>query len=80
MTTPIDAARAPDGSSRTACPRCSAREVVLGTLTDRFAYLRCAACAEVWAIPERRKFVRVHTKDAPPASIGAERNRTDRGH
>jgi hypothetical protein len=32
---------------------------MLGTRTDRFVYLRCAACAQVWAIPERRRFDRV---------------------
>ncbi len=79
MTTPLDAASSPDGSSRTPCPRCNAREVVLGTLTERFAYLRCAACAEVWAIPERRRFVRVVGKGAPSAPLGAESDSTDTG-
>jgi len=31
---------------------------VLGTLTERFVYLRCGVCQEVWAIPERRRFPR----------------------
>lgn len=28
------------------------------TLTERFVYLRCSDCGEVWAIPERREFPR----------------------
>jgi hypothetical protein len=41
---------------------------MLGTRTDRFVYLRCAACAEVWAIPERRRFVRVRVDQQAHAS------------
>jgi hypothetical protein len=25
------------------------------TVTERFVYMRCANCSEIWAIPERRK-------------------------
>ena len=45
----------PDGSSRTPCPKCGKKEVVLGTQVEYFVYLRCCLCHEVWAIPERRK-------------------------
>jgi hypothetical protein len=41
---------------------------MLGTRTDRFVYLRCAACAEVWAIPERRQYVRVRVEQDARAS------------
>jgi len=41
--------------SRTPCPVCAATEVMLGTQTDRFVYLRCRACSEVWSIPDRRR-------------------------
>jgi hypothetical protein len=37
---------------------CAATDVTLGTLTERFVYLRCRACYEVWSIPERRTSVR----------------------
>ncbi len=43
---------------RTPCPRCGSLSTVLGTLTERFVYLRCGVCQEVWAIPERRRFPR----------------------
>jgi hypothetical protein len=46
------------GTSRTPCPLCAATDVMLGTLTGRFVYLRCRACYEVWSIPERRASVR----------------------
>ena len=52
------ATTSPDGSSRTPCPKCSKKEVVLGTQTEYFVYLRCSLCYEVWAIPERRKLPR----------------------
>jgi hypothetical protein len=79
MPPPFQAASEPDGSSRTPCPRCNAREVVLGTLTERFTYLRCAVCAEVWAIPERRRFVRVLQKGVPSAPLGTEKDNSDSG-
>jgi hypothetical protein len=40
------------------CPRCQASSVTAATLADRFVYLRCAACAHVWARPERRRLPR----------------------
>lgn len=43
-----------DVSDRTPCPKCQATVTTTGTLTDRFVYLRCESCYEVWAIPERR--------------------------
>jgi ssDNA-binding Zn-finger/Zn-ribbon topoisomerase 1 len=49
------ASTTPDGSSRTPCPKCGRKEVVLGTQVRFFVYLRCCLCHEVWAIPERRK-------------------------
>ena len=75
MTTPQSSGREPDGASRTPCPHCQAREVMLGTRTDRFVYLRCAACAQVWAIPERRRFVRVRV-DQPGAASERDSNET----
>ena len=41
-------------TSRTPCPVCAATEVEFGSQAGRFVYLRCRACTEVWAIPERR--------------------------
>jgi hypothetical protein len=40
--------------SRTPCPRCQQQDVMLGTWTERFVYLRCQACSHIWSIPERR--------------------------
>jgi hypothetical protein len=37
------------------CPNCDSTQIVCATLTDRFIYLRCEACGEVWSIPERRQ-------------------------
>ena len=45
-----------DGLQR--CPKCADAPVKAATLTDRFVYLRCAACGEVWVIPERRQIRR----------------------
>jgi hypothetical protein len=45
-------------TSRTRCPRCGEREVVLGTKTVFFVYLRCSLCFEFWSIPERRAHAR----------------------
>jgi ribosomal protein S27AE len=52
-----EGAQAPT-SARTLCPRCHAGETVLGTETERYVYLRCGVCFEVWAIPERRQIPR----------------------
>ncbi len=43
-------ALSPDG----ACPKCTATSIKAATLTDRFVYLRCQTCGEVWSMPERR--------------------------
>jgi uncharacterized Zn finger protein len=51
-------ATTPDDSSRTPCPKCGEKEVVLGTQVEYFVYLRCELCHEVWSIPERRKLRR----------------------
>lgn len=48
--------RVPDGPQQ--CPKCAGASVKAATLTDRFVYLRCAACGEVWVIPERRQLRR----------------------
>jgi hypothetical protein len=37
------------------CPNCDSTDIVCATLTDRYIYLRCEACGEVWSIPERRQ-------------------------
>ena len=39
----------------------------LGTRNDRFVYLRCSACYEVWAIPERRQRQREFATRMPRA-------------
>ena len=36
------------------CPNCKSREVTTALTIGRFAYLRCAECATVWAIADRR--------------------------
>lgn len=43
---------------RQQCPTCDAQVAKAATLTERFVYLRCQDCGEVWAIPERRAFPR----------------------
>jgi hypothetical protein len=40
------------------CPKCDAQAAKAATLTERFVYLRCGACGEVWVIPERREIPR----------------------
>ena len=62
----------------TPCPRCRALQTTLGTETDRFVYLRCGACYEVWALPERRHFRRETVKRAAPASVQPQTPRVDR--
>lgn len=52
-----DAASLPQ-IERQQCPRCEATAAKAATLTDRFVYLRCSDCGEVWVIPERREFRR----------------------
>lgn len=44
---------------RQQCPKCDAEVAKAATLTERFVYLRCQDCGEVWAIPERREFRRL---------------------
>ncbi len=46
----------PSGTQR--CPKCADGSVKAATLTERYVYLRCAACGEVWVIPERRQIRR----------------------
>ena len=43
-----------DGSSRTPCPRCQAREATLRTRTERSVSLRCRLCGEEWTLQDRR--------------------------
>jgi phage FluMu protein Com len=57
----------PQGVSRTPCPRCQALNTSLGTLTERFTYLRCGSCCEIWAIPERRLLRRLKVADGGSA-------------
>jgi len=40
------------------CSRCGSRNVVLGTQTTWYVYLRCSDCNEIWAFPDRRKVPR----------------------
>ncbi len=40
------------------CPKCNEKAAKAATVTQRFVYLRCSLCAEVWVIPERREFER----------------------
>ncbi|MCA1559481.1 MAG: hypothetical protein LC753_11225 [Acidobacteria bacterium] len=47
------------------CPQCQATDAKAATLTERFAYLRCGACGEVWCIPERRAFPRLKPLNPP---------------
>jgi len=49
---------------RTPCPKCGQREVVLGTKTEDFVYLRCSVCSEVWSFPERRNPLHVRRRVA----------------
>lgn len=56
MVSPPDGTQVPDGPQR--CPKCAEVPVKAATLTDRFVYLRCATCGEVWVIPERRQLRR----------------------
>jgi len=46
--------RRSDGGPNQQCPNCDVTEVSFATLTERFVYLRCDRCGEVWSIPERR--------------------------
>jgi uncharacterized Zn finger protein len=56
------------------CPNCDSTQVTCATLTERFVYLRCEACGEVWSIPERREKDRaggarlVSTEPSDPSS------------
>ncbi len=34
-----------------ACPKCGSNRVVVATKVDRFIYLRCESCLEVWSEP-----------------------------
>ena len=43
---------------RAVCPVCGGTRVGAASLADRFVYLRCADCAEVWSIIERRSMPR----------------------
>lgn len=56
------------GTSRTSCPRCHTPDATLGTRTDRFVYLRCRTCQEVWAIAERRGLARIKIDRTVPAA------------
>ena len=40
------------------CPDCGGTHVRLATVADRFFYLRCDACEQVWSHPERRQMQR----------------------
>lgn len=69
MTDPADLA---SESSRTACPKCGAMETRLGTLTERFVYLRCGSCHEIWSIEERRTYRRLPADGSEPARVRAQ--------
>lgn len=63
----------PEGAQN--CPKCPAHSVKAATLTERFVYLRCGACGEVWSIPERRRTPRAQvsggvaeTVNEPPSN------------
>ena len=43
-----------DSAPRATCPVCAGTRVGAASLADRFVYLRCADCGEVWSIVERR--------------------------
>jgi hypothetical protein len=43
---------------RATCPACEGTRVGAASLADRFVYLRCADCGEVWSILERRTIPR----------------------
>jgi hypothetical protein len=43
---------------RATCPVCAGTRVGAASLADRFVYLRCADCGEVWSIIERRSLPR----------------------
>jgi hypothetical protein len=43
---------------RATCPACDGTRVGAASLADRFVYLRCADCGEVWSILERRTIPR----------------------
>jgi hypothetical protein len=53
-------------------------QTTLGTETDRFVYLRCGACFEVWALPERRHFRRESVGRQASASVNPPPAREDR--
>ena len=61
MTNRADIASHPQ-VDRQQCPKCNAQVATAATLTERFVYLRCQDCGEVWAIPERREFPRPKAK------------------
>lgn len=51
-----------------ACPTCNQRRVAVATRTERFVYLRCLGCAEIWSEPRYQERTR---EDEPgsPASV-----------
>ena len=55
---PVSEAPSPPHVARQQCPKCDAEVAKAATLTERFVYLRCQDCGEVWAILERREFPR----------------------
>jgi hypothetical protein len=56
-----------DGSSRTPCPRCQAREATLLTRTERSVSLRCRLCGKEWTLPDRRAGDATGGRGAPSA-------------
>ena len=66
-----DRAVVPSDPSHTACPKCGAAETRLGTLTERFVYLRCGSCHEIWSIEERRTYRRLPAEGTSPARAAA---------
>lgn len=51
------------------CVKCDAVNVKAATLAGAFVYLRCGACAEVWAVAERRRIPRHVVAPNTPGSI-----------
>lgn len=51
------------------CVKCDAVNVKAATLAGAFVYLRCSACAEVWAVTERRRIPRHVVAANTPGSI-----------
>jgi predicted Zn finger-like uncharacterized protein len=47
------------------CPACASTRVAAASLAERFVYLRCSDCGEVWSIAERRAIPRTTVSPGP---------------